>query len=56
VESIEVSEGDPTEAGATIVPLVRKIQPAPAFNIYVWLTTYNMLRIKNGRGALMFSQ
>jgi hypothetical protein len=55
VESIEVPVGDPTEAGASFVPLLRKIQPAPAFNIYVWLTTYNMLRITNGRGALMFS-
>jgi hypothetical protein len=55
VESIEVPVGSPTTAGATIVPLVRKLQPAPAFNIYVWLTTYNMLRITNGRGALMFS-
>lgn len=25
------------------------------FNIYAWLTTYNILRINRGRGALMFS-
>ena len=25
------------------------------FNIYVWLTSYNILRITRGRGALMFS-
>jgi len=29
--------------------------PAPAFNIYVWLTTYNMLRITSGRAGLLFS-
>ena len=27
----------------------------PKFNIYVWLTTYNLLRITGGHGALMFS-
>lgn len=29
--------------------------PNPKFNIYVWLTTYNLLRITGGHGALMFS-
>jgi hypothetical protein len=47
-------EGD-TEATVTLTPLRIKRKPAPSFNIYIWLTTYNMLRITNGRGALMFS-
>jgi hypothetical protein len=25
------------------------------FNVYIWLTTYNMLRINGGRGGLMFA-
>lgn len=44
-----------TEATVKLTPLRLKKKPQPAFNIYVWLTTYNMLRITNGRGALMFS-
>jgi hypothetical protein len=38
-----------------LTPLRRVTQPPPAFNIYVWLTTYNILRITSGRGALLFS-
>jgi hypothetical protein len=26
----------------------------PSYNIYMWLTTYNILRINGGRGALLF--
>jgi hypothetical protein len=26
----------------------------PSYNIYMWLTTYNILRISGGRGALLF--
>lgn len=44
-----------TEAMVTLTPLRLVRKAAPAFNIYVWLTTYNILRIKNGRGTLMFS-
>jgi hypothetical protein len=38
-----------------LTPLRRVTQPPPTFNIYVWLTTYNILRITSGRGALLFS-
>jgi hypothetical protein len=43
------------EAYAYVVPLRRIPVQQPDFNIYVWLTRYNLLRIANGRGALMFS-
>lgn len=45
----------PTEATVKLTPLRIVRKPQPSFNIYAWLTTYNMLRITNGRGALMFS-
>jgi hypothetical protein len=37
-------------------PLRSVRTPKPDFNIYVWLTRYNMLRITAGRGTLMFSE
>ena len=56
VDSATIAANEPaTEATVTLTPLRIKRKPSPAFNIYVWLTTYNMLRITNGRGALMFS-
>lgn len=42
-------------ARAVITPLRRAPATQPNFNIYVWCTRYNMLRITNGRGALMFA-
>lgn len=38
-----------------VMPMKAVLPAAPTFNIYVWLTTYNLLRITGGRGALMFS-
>ena len=38
----------------TIQPLRLVEHNRPAYNIYVWLTQYNMLRIAGGRAALMF--
>jgi hypothetical protein len=38
----------------TVQKLVLDTHVRPAYNIYIWLTTYNMLRIHGGRGALMF--
>jgi hypothetical protein len=40
---------------ATVTPLRLIRQAAPRFILYSWLTTYNILRITGGRGALMFS-
>lgn len=52
-----LNPGDPnTDATVILTPLrlVRKTQPS--YNIYIWLTRYNMLRINNGHGVLMFSE
>jgi hypothetical protein len=38
----------------TVQRLARVSHARPSFNIYIWLTTYNMLRIVGGRGTLMF--
>lgn len=38
----------------TIQPLTQDTHVRPSYNIHAWLTTYNMLRITGGRGALMF--
>jgi hypothetical protein len=53
VRSVEAEE--PTVATIRVTPLRAVRKPRPVFNIYAWLTTYNMLRIVGGRGALMFS-
>ena len=37
-----------------LTPLKSVANVNPSFNIYSWLTTYNMLRIVGGRGTLMF--
>ena len=42
-------------ASITVTPLVSVPAPRPNFTIYAWITTYNMLRITGGRGALLFS-
>lgn len=39
----------------TITPVKRIQTSSPHFNIYIWLTTVNMLRITGGRGGLMFT-
>lgn len=46
---------DENTAYAEVIPIRRVPVQQPDFNIYVWLTRYNLLRIVNGRGALMFS-
>lgn len=56
VDSATNSEAAATDATVKLTPLRLKKKAQPAFNIYVWLTRYNMLRITNGRGALMFSE
>ena len=46
----------PGDSQVVVTPMRRiKITP-PDFNIYVWLTRYNLLRITGGRGALLFSE
>ncbi len=54
-----VSTGNKTTEDATsriiLTPVVRQTPTPEKFNIYIWLTTYNLLRISSGRGALMFS-
>ena len=45
---------EPTESYALITPVISQVSPEK-FNVYVWLTTYNLLRISAGRAALMFS-
>jgi len=42
-------------ASITVTPLVSVPATRPNFTIYAWITTYNMLRITGGRGALLFS-
>jgi len=49
---IQTAEGVVT---ATVIPLRAVQTTAPRFILYSWLTTYNLLRITGGRGALMFS-
>jgi hypothetical protein len=44
-----------SQARVIVTPLRRVVQPPPRFILYSWLTTYNILRITAGRGALMFS-
>jgi hypothetical protein len=53
VESFTAEET--TVATVKLTPLRRVVSPHPEFNIYVWLTRYQMLRINSGRAALMFS-
>jgi hypothetical protein len=38
-----------------VTPFRRNTSGRRNFDIYAWLTTYNILRITRGRGALMFS-
>ena len=44
-----------TQTGVLRMTPLQSVAPVnPSFNIYSWLTTYNMLRIVGGRGTLMF--
>ena len=43
------------EATLKITPQKRVVAEADSFNIYIWLTRYNMLRVTSGHGALMFT-
>jgi hypothetical protein len=45
-------EGD---AYVRLTPLRAVYNRPPSFNIYIWLTTYNLLRITAGRAGLMFA-
>lgn len=45
---------EPTPSQITLTPQIRRQVTQPSFNVYVWLTRINMLRITNGHGALMF--
>ncbi len=47
--------GDIAASRAIIRPVISQTPNPEKFNIYIWLTTYNLLRISAGRGALMFS-
>jgi hypothetical protein len=47
--------GEEVAASVRVTPLRVKSQAPAAFNIYVWLTTYNILRVVGGRGAILFS-
>ena len=47
--------GELTGSRAVITPVISQAPTPEKFNVYVWLTTYNLLRISAGRGALMFS-
>ena len=42
-------------ASIVVTPLVSVPATRPNFDIYIWMTAYNMLRITGGRGALLFS-
>jgi len=43
-------------ASVTALPLLRLTQPPPKFNVRIWLTRYNQLRIYGGRAALTFAE
>jgi hypothetical protein len=43
------------EASIQVIPLKRTTYSPESFNIYIWLTRYNMLRVTSGHGALMFT-
>jgi hypothetical protein len=43
------------DSTVVIAPLAKASALKPSFDIYIWLTTYNLLRINSGRGALMFA-
>jgi hypothetical protein len=42
-------------ASILVQPLISVPVPKLNYNVYAWLTTYNILRITGGRGALLFS-
>jgi len=54
----QVTTEDGTNVGPASIlvqPLVSVPVPKLNYNVYAWLTTYNILRITGGRGALLFS-
>jgi hypothetical protein len=61
ISDVYTIPGDPTLRLQGIRATVTPCRQNPSatgrrtFNIYAWLTTYNILRITRGRGALMFS-
>jgi len=42
-------------SSVVVTPLKRAATVIPEFDVYVWLTRLNLLRIASGRGGLMFS-
>jgi hypothetical protein len=55
VDSSMRPAGSPTASSITIRTLTSKpVSPQP-MDVYIWLTTYNLLRITAGRAALLFS-
>jgi Major capsid protein N-terminus len=55
VNTVEGSNEIEQDATIVLQKNTEKRSSRRNFNIYVWLTTYNILRITRGRGALMFS-
>jgi len=56
VESNSTSvDGWNDEASIRVIPQNRSTYSPESFNIYIWLTRYNMLRVTSGHGALMFT-
>lgn len=45
-----------SESSVRLVPMRRLVKAQPDFNVYVWLTRYNILRITGGRGAIQFAE
>lgn len=54
----QVTTEDGTNVGPASIlvqPLISVPSPKLNYDVYAWLTTYNILRITGGRGALLFS-
>jgi hypothetical protein len=46
---------DPAPVRAVVTPLIRADPPPPSYQIHVWLTRINMLRVSSGRAAVLFT-
>jgi len=49
------SSNTTSQANRVEIRPLRRVLNQPKFNIFIWLTRYNMLRIYGGRAALMFA-
>jgi len=55
VTTIHPADYVQSQTGVVKLTPLKSVAPVnPSFNIYSWLTTYNMLRIVGGRGTLLF--